>query len=94
MIEQRGDNLVEKMAKKQVEYRGIGITGVVTIVFIILKLLGVIAWSWVWVLSPFWISIGIKLLIYIILGVLVLIKLANRYSETCEANDKPGGYKQ
>lgn len=36
---------------------GIGFAGLLTIVFITLKLLGVIDWSWVWVLSPIWISI-------------------------------------
>lgn len=35
---------------------GIGFVGVLTIVFIILKLVGVIDWSWVWVLSPIWIN--------------------------------------
>lgn len=34
----------------------IGFAGLLTIVFIILKLCGVIAWSWWWVLSPLWIS--------------------------------------
>lgn len=28
----------------------------VTIVFIVLKLLGLITWSWLWVLSPLWIG--------------------------------------
>lgn len=31
---------------------GIGFTGLLTIVFITLKLLGVIKWNWIWVLSP------------------------------------------
>lgn len=35
---------------------GLGIAGVLTIVFVVLKLVGVIAWSWWWVLSPLWIS--------------------------------------
>ncbi len=35
---------------------GIGFTGLLTILFIALKLLGVIEWSWVWVLSPIWIT--------------------------------------
>lgn len=35
---------------------GLGIVSVLTIVFIVLKLLGVIRWSWIWVLSPIWIS--------------------------------------
>lgn len=35
---------------------GIGFAGLLTIVFIVLKLLGKIDWSWWWVLSPIWIS--------------------------------------
>lgn len=31
---------------------GIGFVGLLTIVFIVLKLVGVINWSWFWVLSP------------------------------------------
>ena len=41
---------------------GIGFLGLLTIVFITLKLTGVIAWSWWWVLSPFWIPLAITLL--------------------------------
>ena len=39
------------------------------IVFIVLKLLGVINWSWWWVLSPIWISIIIVLVLYGILAI-------------------------
>lgn len=35
---------------------GIGFTGLLTVVFIVLKLTSVISWSWLWVLSPIWIS--------------------------------------
>jgi hypothetical protein len=35
---------------------GIGFVGLLTIVFITLKLCGVINWSWWWVLSPLWIT--------------------------------------
>lgn len=35
---------------------GIGFAGLLTILFIALKLTGVITWSWLWVLSPLWIS--------------------------------------
>jgi len=34
---------------------GIGFVGLLTIVFVVLKLLGKISWSWLWVLSPLWI---------------------------------------
>lgn len=33
---------------------GIGFSGLLTIVFIVLKLTNVITWSWWWVLSPIW----------------------------------------
>lgn len=36
---------------------GIGFVGALQIVFIVLKLLGKISWSWLWVLSPTWISV-------------------------------------
>lgn len=42
---------------------GIGFCGLLTIVFIVLKLTGVIAWSWLWVLAPTWIPIAVALLI-------------------------------
>lgn len=35
---------------------GIGFPGLLTIVFITLKLMNKIDWSWWWVLSPMWIS--------------------------------------
>ena len=42
---------------------GIGFPGLLTIVFIVLKLTHVIAWSWVWVLSPLWISLAFGLVV-------------------------------
>jgi len=38
---------------------GIGLAGLLTIVFITLRLCGVIDWSWWWVLSPLWISASV-----------------------------------
>jgi hypothetical protein len=35
----------------------IGVIDILGIVFIILKLTEVINWSWIWVLSPFWIAL-------------------------------------
>jgi hypothetical protein len=46
----------------------IGFLGLLTIVFIVLKLVGVIAWSWLWVLSPMWIGILLWLAIVIFLA--------------------------
>lgn len=48
--------------------KGLGFAGVLTIVFIVLKLIGVISWSWVWVLSPLWISLAITLVIVLLIA--------------------------
>lgn len=48
--------------------KGLGFAGVLTIVFIVLKLIGVISWSWVWVLSPLWISLVITLVIVLLIA--------------------------
>lgn len=48
---------------------GIGIGGILLIEFIVLKLCGVIAWSWWWVLSPLWIPIALWLAIVAIAGI-------------------------
>ena len=51
--------------KKSSGSKGIGFAGLLTIAFIVLKLCGVIAWSWWWVLSPVWISAAIVLIILV-----------------------------
>ena len=43
--------------------KGLGFTGALQIVFIVLKLLGKINWSWLWVLSPTWISLILAIVI-------------------------------
>lgn len=53
---------------------GIGFTGLLTIVFIVLKLTGVIHWSWVWVLSPIWIAITLYVVILAIIVIVVKLK--------------------
>ena len=47
---------------------GIGFCGLLTIVFIVLKLLKVINWSWLWVLAPIWIPIIIIIMFAIIIA--------------------------
>lgn len=46
---------------------GIGFVGLLTIAFIILKLCNVINWSWLWVLSPSWISVAIAIIAFIVI---------------------------
>lgn len=49
---------------------GVGFTGLLQVVFITLKLMGIINWSWLWVLSPAWISIAIYVLLFIVVAIL------------------------
>ena len=43
---------------------GVGFLGLLTIVFITLKLIGYISWSWWWVLAPMWIPLTIAVIIF------------------------------
>ena len=52
---------------------GIGFSGLLTIVFIILKLIGKIDWSWWWVLSPLWITFALFILILILILIVICI---------------------
>ena len=49
---------------------GIGFTGLLTVAFIVLKLCHVIEWSWIWVLSPIWITMILAIVIVIVLVLL------------------------
>ena len=55
---------------------GVNFTGLLTIAFIVLKLLNVIEWSWVWVLSPIWISAALIALYLLVM--IILVALINR----------------
>lgn len=52
----------------------IGFCGLLTLVFIVLKLTGVINWSWIWVLAPVWASALVRI------GILVVIALIEHRS--------------
>ena len=43
----------------------IGLSTLLTIIFIILKLCGVIPWAWAWVFSPMWVAAALALAIAI-----------------------------
>lgn len=50
---------------------GIGILGVLQIVFLVLKLTGLITWSWTVVLIPLWINL-VMLVIFLIVTIIVV----------------------
>ena len=60
--------------------KGTSLTGVLLIVFIVLKLTNNIDWSWWWVLSPLWIPIFLVISIMLIGAILVgIIELFNKW---------------
>ena len=50
---------------------GVSFLGLLTLLFIGLKLTGYITWSWIWVLAPLWVPMGIALLV-ISVGILIV----------------------
>lgn len=54
---------------------GIGFVGMLTILFIGLKLTGYVDWSWWWVLSPVWITLAVSVAFVVVL--LVIAALTN-----------------
>lgn len=57
---------------------GIGFCGLLAIAFIVLKLMGIIKWSWLWVLSPLWIPTAIVILVLLVILAVHLIKKSVR----------------
>jgi hypothetical protein len=53
--------------------KGIGFPGLLTIAFIVLKLCHVIEWSWVWVLSPLWITFALVIVLVVIALIVELL---------------------
>lgn len=54
---------------KKTKRGGMGFLSTLTLIFVVLKLLGLIDWPWLWVLSPIWISV---LLIAAVFGVILV----------------------
>lgn len=52
--------------------QGTSLITIITVIFIVLKILGFINWSWIWVLSPIWIT-GL-----FIIGLAVYIMFKNK----------------
>ena len=50
--------------KKKTRHKGMGIIGTLTLLFIVLKVTDVISWSWIWVLSPIWLSACLSVIVF------------------------------
>lgn len=69
------------MSNSNVKYvsGGTSLSTLLTVAFVVLKLCGIITWSWWWVFSPIWIpivlGIGISAFVLIITAIIVLFGL-------------------
>lgn len=59
----------------KVSYKGNKAFSLLGIVFIVLKLIGVIDWSWWWVLLPLWGPFVLFITVFIIIGLIVYINV-------------------
>lgn len=59
---------------KQTTRTGISFTGALTLIFITLKLTHVIDWSWVWVLTPIWITLALVAVILLVAFILYVVR--------------------
>lgn len=52
---------------------GLGLGSVLFVVFLVLKLVGVITWSWWWITAPLWIPAGFGAVIFAVAGLAALV---------------------
>ena len=70
--------------KKVIVNNGITPLSLLGVAFIIMKIIGYIDWSWIWILAPFWIPICIALVFSLIFK--AILALTKRV--VCEASKK------
>ncbi|MCP4644526.1 MAG: hypothetical protein GY851_29045 [bacterium] len=54
---------------------GVGLCGLLFVAFMVLKLCGVIGWSWWWVAAPLWIPAAIALMVLLVIAAVTIIGL-------------------
>lgn len=78
--------LVESKRNPVVVNGGVTPLSLLGVVFIGLKVMGYITWSWVWVLAPFWIPLCLAMLI--VAAALIIIAIAATRGPVTEASEK------
>lgn len=78
---------------------GIGLASALGIVFIVLKLCGVIGWHWAWVLAPFWMPLALVLAVLLVVGlgvgvVALIVALAESRSERKQRKAQPPPFRK
>lgn len=64
------------MAQAEIQSSSVGLAGILGIVFVAMKLgqVGEVAsWSWLWVLSPFWIPLALTVAVLLVIAVFALV---------------------
>lgn len=59
---------------------GVGVLGLLGVAFIVLKLCGVIGWSWWWVTAPFWGGLAFLIVVVAPIAILVAVCRSRRKS--------------
>ena len=67
---------------------GIGLCGVLFVVFLVLKLTHVVGWSWWWITAPLWIPVVITLLVLVIQGWIVVRRVRKNQSRLKQRFDQ------
>jgi len=57
---------------------GFGICGLLGVAFVVLKLTGVINWSWWWVTLPFWGGLALALALFLLAIIVFAVKEARK----------------
>ena len=65
------------MASQSSSGSGIGVLGLMGVLFVGLKLAGVIDWSWWWVTAPFWGGFALFLALFLVVLLVTVIKDAD-----------------
>lgn len=66
---------------------GMGLGGILLVVFIVLKLTNLIDWSWWWVLSPMW--IGLLMIVVVVFLVVLGLVVGGSIKKMLKDNRKP-----
>ena len=73
---------------------GIGTLGLLGVVFVTLRLLGVIDWSWWWVTAPFWGGLALVLGILAVIAIVAGLVLGVAWTMDLIAARRPGKAKK
>ena len=69
----KANQLIPNLVEREIKTVNLGFFDALAILFIALKLCGVITWSWMWVLAPIWIQF-IVLVIAVVIIVIIALK--------------------